>query len=245
MGLRFLDTRLDGGIPVGQLLVLTAPAHTQSELLLYHLISARPVHYITTTTPDEREIRNAIGTAAVGPPVDLTFTYADPAEFLVAPSDVLDEIRPESFVIVDPIDEIEQAERHQYASFVTTLKRHLHETDSVGVFHALDTPPIPDARRLTLQRADHVWRLEQLVPSREIKTRLLVTKARGGRGPMQNRFHCASATTFESIRAAISRRRMVYPHSICPTPGERDHTEQYVQRGWNRACSGASGVTGG
>lgn len=180
-GLRFLDSRLDGGIPVGKLLALTAPAHTQSELLLYHLISARPVTYISTTTPDEREIHNAIASAAVGPPVDLAFTHVDPAEFLAAPADVLDEIRPESFVIVDPVDEIERAERHQYASFVTALKRHLHETDSIGVFHALDTPPIPDARRLTLQRADHVWRLEQLVLSREIKTRLLVTKARGDR----------------------------------------------------------------
>lgn len=180
-GLRFLDSRLDGGIPVGKLLALTAPAHTQSELLLYHLISDRPVTYISTTTPDERVVRDAIATSAIGPPVDLAFTAVESANFLAAPAEVLDEVRPESFVIVDPIDELERAERHQYDSFVTELKRHLRETDSIGVFHGLDTPPIPDARRFTLQRADHVWRLEQLVLTREIKTRLLVTKARGGR----------------------------------------------------------------
>jgi hypothetical protein len=90
-------------------------------------------------------------------------------------------MRPESFVVFDPIDGLERAGRERYLPFVNGLKRRLRATDRVGVFHGLDTDPVPDLRRLTLPRADHVWRPEQLVLSREIKTRLLVTKARGGR----------------------------------------------------------------
>jgi hypothetical protein len=180
-GLRFLDSQLGGGIPVGKLVVLTAPASTQSELLLYHVASANPVRYLSTMTPEESEVRGAIEGSAVGSPVDLEFVYAPAAELFEEPGRFLDGIRPESFVIIDPIDELERLDRGKYVSFVNGLKRRLRETDSIGMFHGLDTDPVPENRRVTLQRADHVWRLEQLILSREIKTRLLVTKARGGR----------------------------------------------------------------
>lgn len=180
-GLRFLDSQLDGGIPVGKLLALTAPAATQSELFLYHLATSAPVRYISTTNPDEVVVRDAIEQSAVGPPIDLEFTHADPATFIEDPEQYLESMRPESFVVIDPIDGLEAAAHDRYNSFITTLKRKLRASDSIGVVHGLDTPPIPDGRRLTLKRADLVWRLEQLVLSREIQTRLLITKARGGR----------------------------------------------------------------
>lgn len=180
-GLAFLDSRLDGGIPVGTLLALTAPASSQSELLLYHFATTRPVLYISTTNPAEGELRAALESAAVADPADLEFEYAPPEDLLEDPDRYLERIPPESYVVADPIDGLEQGESTRYLSFINSLKERLRETDSIGVFHGIDTEPIPDRRRLTLKRADYVWRIEQLVLSREINTRLLVTKARGGR----------------------------------------------------------------
>lgn len=180
-GLSFLDRRIGGGIPVGKLLALTAPASAQSELVLYHLASVQPIHYVSTTNPDEIELRGGIEESAIDAPVDLEYAYVPPQDLLDAPAQYLGELRPESYVIVDPIDMLEGLDRDRYLSFVNTLKRHLRKRDCIGVFHGLDTDPIPAGRRLTMKRADHVWQLEQLVLSRELKTRLLVTKARGGR----------------------------------------------------------------
>lgn len=180
-GLRFLDSRLDGGVPAGKLLALTAPASSQSERLLYQLATARPTLYVSTTCPDEVELRAALDGAGVAGQVDLAFEHASPSDLLAEPEQYLGDVSPETFVVFDPADGLERAEHGRYLAFLNALKRRLRETDSVGVLHGLDTDPVPDGRRLTLRRADHVWRLEQLVLSTEIKTRLLVTKARGGR----------------------------------------------------------------
>lgn len=201
-GLSFLDRRINGGLPVGKLLALTAPASAQSELLLHQLAAVQPVTYLSTINPDETELRASIEQSAVSAPVDLEYTYVPPQELLEAADQYLGELRPESFVIVDPIDGLERAARDRYLSFLNTLKRRLRELDSVGVFHGLDTEPIPETRRLTLKRADHVWRLEQLVLSRELKTRLLVTKARGGR-PLSEPIPLAIS---DHIRVDTSRR---------------------------------------
>ncbi|QLG29851.1 transcriptional regulator (plasmid) [Halorarum halophilum] len=180
-GLTFLNSRLDGGIPSGKLLTLTAPAGSQSELLLYHLATSQPMLYISTTNPAEAELRAAIEGTAIQSPFDLDFMHATPRELLENSDQYLERIRPESFVVIDSVDGLERTGYDQFLSFVNGLKNHLRETDSVGVFHALDTEPMPESRRLTLKRTDYVWRLEQLVNSREINNRLLVTKARGGR----------------------------------------------------------------
>lgn len=180
-GLTFLDSRLDGGIPIRRLLTLTAPAGSQSELLLYHLATTKPMLYVSTTNPAESELRTAIESTAVSDPLDLEFEHVTPQELLANTDEYLARIRPESFVVVDPIDGLERTEYDRYLSFINDLKRRLRETDSVGILHALDTDPMPESRRLTLKRTDYVWRLEELVHSRAIQNRLLVTKARGGR----------------------------------------------------------------
>ena len=180
-GLPFLDSRLDGGIPAGTLLALTAPASSQGELLLYHLATSKPMLYVSTTNPAEVELRTAIEETAIPSPPALDFEYLSPTDLVAEPARVLDRIQPGSFVVIDPIDPLEREEYDQYLSFINSLKSGLRETDSVGVIYCLDTDPHPDSRRLTLKRADHVWQLEQIVLSREINTRLLITKARRGR----------------------------------------------------------------
>lgn len=201
-GLRFLDARLDGGLPVGSLLAVTASASTESELLLYHFAASQPMQYLSTTNPAEVELRSAIEDSAVPSPVELEFVHRPPEEVLADPESTLSAIPPESFVVVDPIDGLERVGTEQYVSFLNALKRRLRETDSIGIFHGLDTEPIPDARRLTLHRADAVWRLEQLVLSREIKTRLLVTKLRRGRALSEP----ISLVLSDRVRIDTSRR---------------------------------------
>lgn len=180
-GLRFLDSRLDGGIPAGKLVTLTAPAGSQSELLLYYLATSQPMLYVSIANPTEAELRAAMDATTITAPVDLEFTHVTPQELLADPDHHFARIRPETFVVIDPVDGLERAAYDQYLSFINQLKQRLREVDSVGVFHALDTEPMPENRRLTLKRTDYVWQLEQIVLSREISNRLLVTKARGGR----------------------------------------------------------------
>lgn len=180
-GLRFLDAQIDGGLPVGTLLVLTAPASSPSELLLFHLATSQQMLYVSTTTPAEVEVQSAIEESAITSPANLEFRHLPPDEMVTDPESLFTRIQPESFVVIDPIDGLEQAVEDQYLNFSNALKHRLRETYSIGVFHGFNTEPIPDARRLTLHRADAVWRLEQLILSREIKTRLLITKARRGR----------------------------------------------------------------
>ena len=60
------------------------------------------------------------------------------------------------------------------------MKARLREIDSVGIVHCIEADHAPANRELTLKRADQVWELQTLVRPREIKTQLLVTKARRG-----------------------------------------------------------------
>ena len=201
-GLRFLDSRLDGGIPIRKLLTLTAPAGSQSELLLYYLATPKPMLYISTAHPAEVELRTAMDATSVPAPTDLEFAHVTPQELLADPDQYLARIRPESFVAIDPVDGLERAKYDQYLSLINELKRQLRAKDSVGIFHAIDTEPMPESRRLTLKRTDYVWRLEQIVLSREITNRLLVTKARGGRALSEP----IPLTISDHIRVDTSRR---------------------------------------
>lgn len=201
-GMHFLDSRLDGGLPVGTLLSITAPASSQSELLLYHFATTRPMLYISTTHSAEVEVRSAIDQSAIPSPNDLTFAHIPPDELLSDPETYLNRIRPESFVVIDPIDGLERGDHDQYATFINKTKEQLRKTDSIGIFHSISTNSMSTNRRLTQKRADYVWRLEQLILSREIKTRLLITKARRGRALSEP----ISLVISDHVRVDTSRR---------------------------------------
>lgn len=176
-GLPFLDRRLGGGLVPGQLLALTAPPTSQSELLLAELLSARQTMFISTTRPEE-EVE--LWAEANGVDEDVTIQTANPKAVLEDPTRITDSLTPESFLVVDPHDGFETAERDRYLSVLDHLKTHLRETESVGILHCIDQQQPPARRSLTLQRSDYVWQVELIILSREIKTRLLVTKARRG-----------------------------------------------------------------
>lgn len=76
---------------------------------------------------------------------------------------------------------LERASRDRYLQFLNTFKTRLREIDCVGIVHCLQGALPSRCRYLTLKRADHVWQLELIPTTRQIKNRLLITKSRGYR----------------------------------------------------------------
>lgn len=178
-GLPFFDRKLDGGVYAGTLLALTAPANSQSELLLRELLTTRPTLYVSTHRP-VAEVETWANAGAATPP-ELSVTRDEPGTLLGDPGALASRVPPESFVVVDRTNALESASRGEYLAVLDELKAALVEQDSVGVVHCPEHAQSPPLRDLTLSRVDQVWQLEQLALSRDIKTRLLVMKARYGR----------------------------------------------------------------
>ncbi|WP_154658546.1 RAD55 family ATPase [Halopiger djelfimassiliensis] len=177
-GLDVLDRFIGGGLKAGVLTALRAPAGSQSERLLAEIMAEHRTVFVSTTRP-EWEVRDWIERTV---PVRRNLTVHAPAvdSLLAEPLDVLDSIPRESLLVIDPINALEDGSRERYLSFLNTIKERLRETTSVGIVHCLESEHPPSNRELTLKRADQVWELEVLARSREIKTRLLITKARRG-----------------------------------------------------------------
>lgn len=178
-GLQFLDRRIDGGIHAGTLLVITAPPESQSELLLRQFLQTHQTTYISTVRP-AAEVE-AWAAAARGTAPNLTVSRESPETLLTDFESYASQITPESFVIIDPTNGLETASRAEYLALLDIFKTALQRTDSVGVLHCPATTPLPPQRDLTLSRADQIWQINLMTLSREIKTRLLVTKSRYGR----------------------------------------------------------------
>lgn len=178
-GLTFLDQRLDGGIPAGSLLAIAAEPQSQSELLLRQLVQTHRTLFVSMTRP-AAEVETWAERGARTLP-ELSVIESEPSDLLADITPVEAAHSPESLVLIDRTNGLEAAARGEYLSVLNDLKQLLERTDSVGVLHCSETTPPPDRRGLTLDRADQVWELELLYLSREIKSRLLVTKSRKSR----------------------------------------------------------------
>lgn len=178
-GLTFLDRELDGGVEVGGLVALVAPPTSQSEVIVRQLMSVNRTCFVSTTRPED-EVRDWLTGHGVAD-VDWTVTTVDPAELRSDVEAATADLTPESLLVVDPIDLVEDAPTAEYLAFLDDLKARLRETDSVGVVHCFSEEPPSKQRQFTLHRADQVWEVQVMVLSREIKTRLLITKSRHGR----------------------------------------------------------------
>lgn len=200
-GLTFLDRRLDGGLPVGNLVAIVAPPSSQSELLLKQLLHTRRTLYVSTMRPSS-EVRDW---ASAGP--ELTPTGRPELSVTARrPESLLDGYEfdgpSESFFVLDRANGLEDAGQNTYLQFLNDLKRELRRRDCVGFVHCLEADPSPPRRDLTLARADQVWNLEVKPLSREVKNRLVVTKARNSRAPQQP----IDITMTDRIKIDTSRR---------------------------------------
>lgn len=199
-GLTFLDRELDGGVEVGGLVALVAPPTSQSEVIIGQLMSVNRTCFVSTTRPED-EVRDWLAAHGAAD-ADWTVTAVDPAELRADVEAATADLAPESLLVVDPIDLVEDATTPEYLAFLDDLKARLRETDSVGVVHCFSEESPSKQRQLTLHRADQVWEVQVMVLSREIKTRLLITKSRHGRA-LTNPIHIVLT---DRVQVDTSRR---------------------------------------
>lgn len=177
-GVDLLDTAVGGGVPTGSLVALTAAPRAQSEPLLYAMAAANPTRYLSTLRPAE-EVRDALAaTVADGGEIDVHGVNGD--DVLADPEQFLEGLDAGSLVVIDPTTELEQGDRERYREFLDTCKRALRMTDSVGLFHCHENTPSVLRRDMTLARADVVWDICVEVVEESVRTRLAMTKCRGG-----------------------------------------------------------------
>ena len=198
-GIDVLDRKLDGGVPKGSIVALSAPPASQAELLLYEFTSARPTLYLSTDR-DETSVTQALDRAPgrTGSP-DVRKVPGD------APLDhsqrLFRRLPEDSNLVIDPVDLLEKQEESRYRNFLNDLQNHLQNTGSAAVLHCLDGRSVSQTRDVTEHVADVIFQLHTEVSGDTIETRLAVPKFRGGRAlPETIKLELA-----ESVRIDTSR----------------------------------------
>jgi KaiC/GvpD/RAD55 family RecA-like ATPase len=176
-GISVLDRQLDGGIPPGSILLLSADPASQSESLLYEIAAARGTLYVTTVR-SEQAVRDAVDRYRGG--IDRlsvrdagTYPPIDNATRLVK------DLPENANLIVDVVDPLEDAEPTRYRTFLNELQTHMVNTGSIGVLHAMHGEDTSN-RSLTEHMADVVFDLRTDTSGSQIVNRLAVPKFRGG-----------------------------------------------------------------
>ncbi|WP_181691923.1 transcriptional regulator [Natronomonas sp. LN261] len=178
-GISALDRQLDGGIPSGSIVALTAAPASQAELFLYELTAARGTLYLTLDRTSDAVARSIDATqTATGDPTVRDVTGDAPldnaSKFVAALPDA-------SNLIVDPVDVLERQEPPRYRNFLNELQNHIYNTGSLAVLHCLDGHDVPALRDTTEHMADVVFQLETELNGDRVENRLAVPKFRGGK----------------------------------------------------------------
>lgn len=177
-GVSVLDRQLDGGLPAGSVVVLTADPASQSELFLNTFTSVRETLYLTTVRSAEAvEDGFERSTTAVGDPTVLAIDDDDP---IGDASARLSSVSERSTLIVDSLDPLEGGEPTRYRRFLDDLRDRVRETESIAVLHALKHDGSDGNRIVSQQIADVVFDLRTTTAGTEIVNRLAVPKFRGG-----------------------------------------------------------------
>jgi KaiC/GvpD/RAD55 family RecA-like ATPase len=177
-GIDVLDRKLNGGIPPGRLVVLSASPTSQSELFLYEVASVRETIYVTTerSVTAVEETLDGIGTDRRT--VSVHGTGEDP---LATVTELLDDVGDRTAFIVDPVCPLEQeSDPAAYRQFLNDLTDRMIETGSIAVLHCLDRRTVPENRDTTEYMADIVFDLSTDVRGDSLENRLVVPKFRGG-----------------------------------------------------------------
>jgi KaiC/GvpD/RAD55 family RecA-like ATPase len=177
-GIEVLDRKLEGGIPAGSIVALTASPASQAELFLYELTATRGTLYLSLNRTGD----------AVSSSIDRALAKTgDPTVRDVAGEAPLDNATklvsalPESSnLIIDPLDVLERQEAPRFRNFMNELQNHIYNTGSLALLHCLDGADVPPMRDTTLHMADIVFDLDTRVNGDRIENRLTVPKFRGG-----------------------------------------------------------------
>lgn len=177
-GIEVLDRKLNGGLPPGTIVALTAEPASQSELILYELTAARGSLYLTTERSDQA-VRDAIEktNAPVGSPTVRDISGSEPLD----QANRLIRALPEGAnLIIDTANVLERGDRNRFRNFMTELQTHMVNTGSIAVMHCLKEQTPPPNRSSTKHMVDVVFDLETQVRGSELENRLTVPKFRGG-----------------------------------------------------------------
>jgi len=178
-GISVLDRQLDGGIPPGSILLLSADPASQSESLLYEIAAARGTLYVTTIR-SEQAVRDAVDRYR-GRVDQLTIRDAGDYPPIDNATRLVKDLPESSNLLVDVVDPLEEADPTRYRAFLNELQTHMVNTGSIAVLHAMHGHGDPPANRaLTEHMADVVFDLQTDTDGSQIVNRLAVPKFRGG-----------------------------------------------------------------
>ncbi len=181
-GIDVLDRKLDGGIPAGSIVALTAQPASQAELFLYELTATRGTLWLSLDRTAESVIASIEQTPAnTGDP---TVRHISGEAPLDNAGKLVSALPETSNLIVDPLDVLEAQEPHsRFRAFMNDLQNHIVNTGSMAILHCLDGRSVPPLRDTTEHFADVVFQLKTHTRGDEVENRLAIPKFRGGRAP--------------------------------------------------------------
>jgi KaiC/GvpD/RAD55 family RecA-like ATPase len=178
-GIEVLDRKLEGGIPAGSIIAVTAEPASQAELLLYELTATRGTLYLSTGRSDQA-VQDGLerSPARTGnPTIRHVGTDGEPLD----QAQQLIRALPESAnLIIDPADTLERRDEGRYRNFLNELQTQMVNTGGLAFLHCLDGQRPPRNRDLSQYMADVVFELRTRLNGEEIENRLVVPKFRGG-----------------------------------------------------------------
>lgn len=181
-GIDVLDRKLDGGIPAGSIVVLSAHPSSQAELFLYELTATRGTLWLSLNRTAE-----AVQDSIENTPTetgDPTVRHISGEAPLDNAGKLVSALPETSNLIVDPVDVLESQEPpSRFRSFMNDLQNHIFNTNSLAVMHSLDGRSVPPLRDTTEHFADVVFSLKTDVSGDDVENRLAIPKFRGGRAP--------------------------------------------------------------
>lgn len=187
-GLEPLDRYLGGGIPPGRIVSYIAPADTQSELLVKHIVAEHDCLYVSTLRPKwevEEDVTDHVQSAGGDDAGSVRIEQFGDDARLDDLRQYVEEIEGPSILVIDAVDELEALEKPRYVRFIDDVKEALWETKSAGLFYGIEAEQPPEGRAVTLRRADLVWRLRRTETRRTGRYDLEIAKFRGGRALME------------------------------------------------------------
>lgn len=182
-GVAVVDRHMRGGVPLGSLLVLSAPPESQSDLFLAALTRVAETHYLTPGRTAAAVTHHGQQSGTLDR--ELTVETVSPETVAADPEETLAAVPTRGFLVIDGFDEFERLDPDTQLRTLRALSKRLRERESVGLLHCAKQESRTPARRRTLQFADVVWLLHLIVTSLSVDTRLTITKVRGGQAHLE------------------------------------------------------------
>jgi KaiC/GvpD/RAD55 family RecA-like ATPase len=177
-GVEVLDRKLDGGIPAGSVVALSASPASQAELFLYELTATRGTLYLSLSRTGDAVSASIQGAeTTTGDPTVRDIAGEAPIDNATK---LVSALPSASNLIIDPLDVLESQEPGRFRNFMNELQNHIYNTGSLAFLHCMDGNDPPPLRDTTMQMADVVFDLETRVSGDEIENRLAIPKFRGG-----------------------------------------------------------------